>query len=536
MNFRNLFRLAIIAAYLAGVSQAGEDGGPSVRVFVGKVEYPAVDGRVRVPMNTSVVRFELESESLRIRYKMDGLDDDWQEKTDDMNFIVRFIDGKGNHIRQVAFPAVGTSPGWRGEIGASGFVSRRETVPVPPTAMYLSIAVSSSGPAKAVGVISVRNISVVSNSPDGDSGTQFLDGSLAFGPKPWPWIKAGSHPTMAGFLHREDGASEPPALYIVDDDIGAHADIASIPFQLTEVTPGVLLDVRWEEMYSIGIGGMVDVGYDRLPAGTYKLLVEEMSVMGVPSGKVSSLNLYVPGPYWRKWWFWLGCVSFVALLAGLWGRAVIRRRVNRHLRHSQLISDERLRIARDLHDDLGTRLSHISLIGSRAEGNVADEEARSSFRQITELTGELVGALSETVWMLNPKNNDLESLVDFLCRLVSELCRLANIRCRIDAMQVTEDRMVSHEFRHNVTLSVKESVNNALRHSKGTEIQLKIWVEHGVLKISVADNGTGIQDGGRNRGNGLKNIAQRMKSVNGTFDLKSSETGGVRVTLTAPLK
>ncbi|MGL4401126.1 MAG: sensor histidine kinase, partial [Luteolibacter sp.] len=228
---------------------------------------------------------------------------------------------------------------------------------------------------------------------------------------------------------------------------------------------------------------------------------------------------------------------FIAVLSTLGGRYLIRKRIGQHLEKAQLISDERLRIARDLHDDLGTRLSHISLLSSFAQGSSPNPEVSSNFEQISAMSRELIGALSETVWMLNPKNNQLEALVDFLCRVVSELCRLANIRCRIDAMSVTEDVTITHEFRHNMSLAVKEVVNNALKHSGASEITMTIRVEGKGLVIIITDNGIGmIQQSGRpGLGLGLDSITQRMATIRGKCEIEPVESRGIKVSLEAPI-
>jgi signal transduction histidine kinase len=283
------------------------------------------------------------------------------------------------------------------------------------------------------------------------------------------------------------------------------------------------------------MGGPRSAIYERLPAGSYRFIAEGLSVAGVPSGPRAVVAVKVPRPAWQSAWFWAVAVAVIAMLATLGGRYLIRKKINRHMRHAQLIADERLRIARDLHDDLGTRLSHISLLGAHAAGNTRDPETRASFGQITAMSRELISALSETVWMLNPKNNELEALVDFLCRLVSELCRLAQIRCRIDAMSVTGNVPVSHEFRNHVSLAVKEIVNNALKHSFATEIKMEVRLEGRHLKITIADNGIGISPESGKSGLGLTNLTQRMASIRGKCVIAPNQPDGLRISLEAPI-
>jgi len=348
------------------------------------------------------------------------------------------------------------------------------------------------------------------------------------------WSKSGTHPTMATALNLDDASEKAPVFIINDDDIKAHADWTAGIYSLPAVVSGEALDLQWSEVYCVGNGGPFVSVYERLPAGVHLFEVEELSITGAPLNVITTMSVKVPRPYWQTLWFWAIGVSLISVVSTLGGRYLIRKKITRHLEEAKLISDERLRIARDLHDDLGTRLSHISLLSTFAESQSADSNIGSSFGQISTISRELISALSETVWMLNPNNNDLEALVDFLCRLVSELCRLAEIRCRIDALSVMGSVPVSHEFRHNVSLAVKEIVNNALKHSYATEIKLSIQVEGKLLKITVADNGVGITREPGKTSLGLANIAQRMSSIRGKCDITPLKEG-LKISLEAPL-
>lgn len=530
------FRTSMISLLLPAVSLAQvAPGSASIEVFVDHSKSPMAGPKVTVPHDTTELSFQVKPKSLRVRYKLEGLDKDWLQRTDEMNFMLRFLNGNGDQILQRYFSTIGESAGWKGSVEKSTFTSKREIVEVPAGAEYLSVAISSSGPAEAVGIFAVSGITVTSVGSGHEPTKNFLIDSRVPGSQTLNWIKSGTHPSMASALHVEDNGRESPIFVITDDDVNAHADWATGLYALPKVTPGEKLEVKWNEAYSIGLGDSFSVNYERLPPGSYQFIVEDLAVSGQPLNASSSVSVSVPRPYWKSLWFWACCVLVTAFLATWLGRQLIRRRINRHLMNAQLIADERLRIARDLHDDLGTRLSHISLLGAHAEGTIADEEARTTFRQITNMSGELISALSETVWMLNSKNNELESLVDFLCRLVSELCRLAEIRCRIDAMSVTENLSISHDFRHNFSLSVKESVNNALRHSGASEIRMKISLEGSILKIVVSDNGIGFRQDGKKGGSGLDSIKQRMASIRGKCSIEILEESGLRVSLEAPL-
>lgn len=526
----------VSACFMGGLFLAqGSPESTSIELFVDHAGTPLRQPGVTVPHDTSTLAFSVKPQSLRVRYKLEGLDAGWQQRTDEMFFIVRFLNKKGDQISQESFSANGSSRGWKGSVERSEFTARREIVKVPEDAESISMVMSSAGPATTVGIFAISGITVSSVAKGGEKPIIYLKDGRLPDSDDFIWSKSGTHPSMASTLPLKNGGTGSEIFVIVDDDIKAHADWVTTLRNSPKVVPGDSLELQWNEVYCTGVGGPFSATYERLPSGSYRFIVEDMSITGQPLKSGAIMAVKVPLPYWKNFWFWAACAVLVAVLSTLYGRHLIRERINRHLRHAQLISDERLRIARDLHDDLGTRLSHISLLGSYAESNVADAEARATFGQITAMSRELISALSETVWMLNPKNNELEALVDFLCRLVSELCRLSNIRCRIDAMSVTSNVKISHDFRHNVSLAVKEIVNNALRHSFATEIKMSIQLENNHLKIIITDNGVGITREPDKTSLGLENLTQRMSSIRGKCMIDQHENEGLKITLEAPI-
>jgi signal transduction histidine kinase len=513
----------------------GDSVAKSIEIFADGILQSPHDSNITVPHNTSNLRFLVEHEAPRVRYRLSSLESKWKEKSAEMCFIVRFLRTDSDQVHQQSFPAVGTSLGWKGSLEKSLFTPRRETITVPQDAKSFYVVISSAGPPTLVGVFAASGINIQSKGrEDVPSFTYLRDGRIPDSDAK-VWRKSGTHGSMASAIHLGDDTTGSPVLIINDDDIKAHADWNSITFALREVVPGGQLEVEWNEAYSAGDGGPLNVEYERLPAGVHSFEVEELSITGTPLGAVTKVLVNVLPPIWQRIWFWIAIVGFTAVLSTLGGRYLIRKRITQHLEKAQLISDERLRIARDLHDDLGTRLSHISLLSSFAQSSSPSPEVSSNFGQISAMSRELIGALSETVWMLNPKNNQLEALVDFLCRMVSELCRLANIRCRIDAMSVTENVTINHEFRHNMSLAVKEVVNNALKHSSAEEITMTIRVEGKLLLVTLTDNGIGMTQHPGKPGIGLASIQQRMTNVRGSCTIEPLESNGLKVSLAAPI-
>ncbi len=508
---------------------------PGIDVFADNIRMAAPPAKISVRHDVSALRFEISAGNQRCRFKFEGLDDSWLPEMGEMNFMVRFLDGNGDQISQKLFPVRGRSTGFWNDWKDSPFVPRSERLTVPDGAEKFSIIISSSGLPTAIGIYAVTSLNVRSLPEDGVppriliSNARPTDGGN--GPL---WSKSGTHPSMASSTGLDDSEAD-PVLIIRDDDIAAHADWEMFLNRLPKVRPGEIIEFDWKEAYTIGAGGKRMEVYRHVPAGNYRLVAETMDLRGNPTGDVSVVEIRVPRPYWKSFWFWALVAGIVAIWTYVLGKRAIRRKINRDIRHAQLISDERLRIARDLHDDLGTRLSHIFLLGSHAGASVSGDEAKSNFKQITQMSGELIAALSESVWLLNSKNNDLESLVNFLCRILGEVCKAAGIRCRIDALTVGEATPVSHEFRHNFSLAVKETINNAIKHSGATEIFMRVRREGSALEISVADNGTGMAGKDVEAGNGLESIAQRMAALKGNAAFQELPDGGLEVTMKAPV-
>ena len=508
----------------------------SVEVFVGREKTSRTEAILTVPAGTDTLRFLVKPKSLFARYKLEGLDEDWSQQVDTIFLRVVFFNQKGDPLKMVPFPASGRSAGWKGTIQDSSFTPRLEMLKVPPGAASMSLIMTTAGPASLVGIFAIRDVSVTSIVKPGDVSKVLMSDNRAMeGPKP-VWSKSGSHASMATRLNLRDQEDSSSFLVITDDDINAHADWITNRIQIPpELAAGETLEIRWHEAYSTGLGGNFTAIYERLPAGKYRFVVEDLTLTGGSLQTGASIVLHVPEVFWKSVWFWGMTSIIVTLISILVGRYLIRRRIQRHLEQERMISEERRRIALDLHDDIGTRVSHISLVASHADNTIRNEDAREAFGQITSMSRDLIGALSETVWMLNSKNDDLESLVDFLYRLVKELCRLKKIRCKVDAVFITKHQPISYEFRHNVSLAVKESVNNVLKHSQATELDMKIGLENKVLVVTITDNGIGLTEESHGTGHGLESLQRRMKSIGGTCRFEPLAAGGLRIVLRAPV-
>jgi len=499
--------------------------------------------------NTIVFEFgmntNLKEKPLRIRSRLDGLENEWKVSNGQMFLDIRFFNSSGDQVSHTLFPIEGESAGWNGSLKTSPLTHRRETVVVPAQASEAWVLVSSAGPPATLGIYVVANLVVSkqsSNAPpvvlmqplldhpsDVTGNQQFVQG----------WTRDGTHSSMAKIVNIGQD-SQTRAFAIVDDDIGAHAEWRNQKDTAAPVHPGDRLVVEWNEMYSIGIGDYHMVRYPTLPAGDFRFRVIGVDTMGKQVGAEASLRVIVPKPFWRATWFWfVVLVSMIMLVFGSW-RYVLRKRMQRELsvlKNQQALERERLRIARDIHDSLGARVTQISMVSSRAQDNQSfPEMARVEFDRISKISRELVSALYETVWTVDPENDNLDELGNYLCQIVNQLCERAQFRCRFYTVDLPSDIQVSSQIRHNVSMAVQEAVHNVIKHAGAAEVAMDIKFTNDLLVITIRDDGNGFKPVDNSSGNGLINMKKRLSDIGGQCLVESQLGKGTAIQLSVTIE
>jgi signal transduction histidine kinase len=262
--------------------------------------------------------------------------------------------------------------------------------------------------------------------------------------------------------------------------------------------------------------------------------------MGTSDVAEASIEVYVPRPLWERSWFW-GVTSLVSVMMLLgafrylsWQR--MQKEVRR-LKAQQALESERLRIARDIHDDLGARVTQISMISATSLLDpTLSEKTRAELDQIKRESRELITALYETVWTVNPDYDDLDSLGNYLCQMANNMCKQTTFRCRLQVGDMPKDVKVSSQIRHNIAMMFKESLHNVIKHSGGCEVTLRLVFENDTLDIIVQDDGRGFDPGAQAAGNGLCNMRQRMAELGGDFSINSEPGKGTTAHLRLPIK
>jgi signal transduction histidine kinase/ligand-binding sensor domain-containing protein len=281
--------------------------------------------------------------------------------------------------------------------------------------------------------------------------------------------------------------------------------------------------------------------YRHVPPGEYVFRVVAYNSDGVSSIESDLLTITVRPHFYQTLWF-RGGVGFLVLVAlSLTVAAVIRQRLHRRmeqLERQHELERERTRIAQDLHDDLGAGLTEVGLLG----GLLQDPSRYSTRKQealerIVLRCHDMVVALDEIVWAVNPRNDSVNSAVSYLSRYAQNFLEPTAVRCRLEMHEADPDQPLNSEQRHNLFLAFKEALNNVAKHSGATEVRIRISCEPDRrLYVSIEDNGRGLPGSIESGADGLDNLRQRMAQIGGRCEISSQPAGGVAVHLSLPLE
>jgi ligand-binding sensor domain-containing protein/signal transduction histidine kinase len=281
--------------------------------------------------------------------------------------------------------------------------------------------------------------------------------------------------------------------------------------------------------------------YTNIPPGTYRFRVAVETVGAPASPSIASLQIMIRPPLWMTFWFRLMTgIIFFGLVAGV-VRFISTKNLQRKLRELEAqnaLERERTRISKDMHDELGASLTKIALLSDVAKRNTHNQqEVSNTLDRISNAARDVAGTMDEIVWAVNPRNDTIDRFVGYTAQYAEEYLSLSNIQCRLDIPQELPGRHVTSEVRHNVFLVMKESLNNIVKHSHATSVEIKVAVSEGAMHVEVRDNGAGFdQDRVGRFSDGLSNMKKRMDEIGAGFRLQSQPGHGTTLSITIPLR
>jgi signal transduction histidine kinase len=305
---------------------------------------------------------------------------------------------------------------------------------------------------------------------------------------------------------------------------------------------------NWETDW-VKAGVKREINYNYLPPGDYLFEVAAQNNDGVWSERSAQVAFTVRPFVWQTLGF-RGAAG-AALVAGagaiVWfeTRRRMRRKLER-LERQRAIENERARIAKDIHDDLGSTLTRITMLSDPVRAGEETQAAAGSFHQIHTTALELTRSMDEIVWAINPHHDTIDSLMAYLESFAQDFLGTARVRCRLEVPLQFPVLPLTAEARHNLFLAFKEALHNVVKHSGASEVRIVASLTPTAFTLMVEDNGCGFslskaqgsataETGRKGFGNGLANMRRRLTKIGGHCGIESIPGKGTKITFVVNL-
>jgi signal transduction histidine kinase len=282
------------------------------------------------------------------------------------------------------------------------------------------------------------------------------------------------------------------------------------------------------------------VMFSNLAPGAYEFEVRAMSAGGVHSPRPARAVFRVLPPIWRRWWFLAlaGLVVSSGVMAFERYRIATQREISR-AREERLTELERVRrrIAADLHDEIGSSLTQMSILSevARQQGAGVLPELNRPLGIIATASRELVDTMSDIVWAIDPAKDHLADLTQRMRRLAADTFTATNTTLSLDFPAADQEIKLGANVRREVFLIFKEAVNNIVKHSASTEVAITLAIDVHVLRLELHDNGRGFDPLMPSEGHGLASLRSRAAALGATLSVTSAPGAGTAIALHLPI-
>lgn len=214
----------------------------------------------------------------------------------------------------------------------------------------------------------------------------------------------------------------------------------------------------------------------------------------------------------------------------------IKKALEKELAIRKAEEKERVRMSKDIHDELGAKLSKINFLSElMAHEKNQNPHVTETAETIAETSREIVTNMRDLIWVLNPENNTLFNLLAHIREYASDYLEDFSNEVTLSFPDNVDNVPISNESHREILMTVKECLNNIVKHSKASEVHLTVTLDKQNLSITIQDNGIGISVE-KKSGNGLRNMKTRIESLNGNTEIKSRAQEGTLVIFNIPLE
>ncbi len=212
--------------------------------------------------------------------------------------------------------------------------------------------------------------------------------------------------------------------------------------------------------------------------------------------------------------------------------AICSERITRHLAEERL----RTKIARDLHDEMGSTLTSINIISKVAmEEKQEPEKIKDYFQKIKDHSGRMMESMSDMVWAINPVNDNFEKVILRMKEFAAEMLEPVRINYYFSESGDPERTQLNLQQRKEIYMIFKEAINNIVKYSEATEVNIGFQQNESRLKMTITDNGKGFDTSLPNSGNGLKNMNSRSAEMGASITIDSIKGTGTSISLELPV-
>mgnify|MGYP000904866738 CR=1 FL=1 len=274
-------------------------------------------------------------------------------------------------------------------------------------------------------------------------------------------------------------------------------------------------------------GRKTEASYTNLDGGNYTFLVKCVNGEGMECVTATSLKIHVQSPFWQKWWFYLIC--FAGCAAMLY--AIYRYRLKQVLKLHQV----RSHIANDLHDEVGSTLSGISITSQLLQKMNKENNSLNPdlLQTISTNSQQMLESMSDIVWSINPNNDKLEDILTRMRLFATDMLESKNMEVVFNAPEQVQKLHIPMELRKDIYLIYKEAVNNISKYADATKVVVNLSIIANQLNMEIEDNGKGFELNNIKTlgGNGLRNMQQRAENIKGSLKVVSASNDGTKIIL-----
>src|SRR4029079_4060811 len=245
---------------------------------------------------------------------------------------------------------------------------------------------------------------------------------------------------------------------------------------------------------------------------------------------ITSFIIDVKPPFWKTWWFVSLLLAIVIAISYYIYLLRMRRRNEREV--------IRYRIARDLHDDMGSTLSTINILSSMAKSKLHIDEIKASeyINKIGDNSQRMMEAMDDIVWAIKPDNDNMQRIVARMREFATSVLEAKDIDIEFTVDEKVHEVKLNMEQRRDFFLVFKEAVNNVAKYSMSKLAIIQIAARQHRLVLMIKDDGNGFDVNAADNGNGLGNMQKRASSLKGRLQLQSKPGEGTTVILNIPVR